>query len=156
MTKYKTDPNLEKCLPPLSDKMYQKIKDSIAMEGYDPAKPIVLWEEFPNTIVDGHHRYRACQELGVEPVAVEESFKSLDDALLYTLRRQIEQRELTAAQRVNVVEQMLTIEEKLRLEKEAKIGQIRKPTEESVPDAASETKEIARRIAQKAGTTERT
>ena len=160
MTKYKTNPDLEKCLPPLSDKMYQKIKDSIAKEGYDPAKPIVLWEEFPNTIVDGHHRYRACQELGVEPVAIEESFKSLDDALLYTLRRQTEQRELTAAQRTIVIEQMMTIEERFRLEKEAnaahmpnlKRGDVMPSPKPGESADFGKSSEVAQQIADKAGT----
>jgi hypothetical protein len=122
-TELKIDPELEKCLPPLPEVQYQKLRASIEKK-YDPAKPIVLWKERPNTIVDGHHRYKICQELGIEPPTVTESFESLDAAILYTLQRQVEQRNLTAGQLVSVYEKMLSIEDKQRLEQEAKEGQI--------------------------------
>ena len=94
MKEYKINPDLEKCLPPLSDIEFTKLKLSIETQGYDEAKPIVLWKEFPDTIVDGHHRYKICRELGIEPVYIVKSFDSLDKAILYTLQRQIEQRNL--------------------------------------------------------------
>ena len=118
-TELKIDPELEKCLPPLPEVQYQKLRASIEKK-YDPAKPIVLWKERPNTIVDGHHRYKICQELGIEPTTVDESFASLDDAVLYTLQRQIEQRNLTADQLIHIAEQAMSIEERLEMERVAK------------------------------------
>jgi rubrerythrin len=153
MPHYKIDPELEKCLPPLPDETYQAIKASIAKDGYDPAKPIVLWEEHVNTIVDGHHRYRACLELGVEPVAIEESFKSLDEALLYTLRRQTEQRDLTVAQRIIIEKQILGIEGELKLKAEAKAAISGRPPKLSPPggETFKTTREVAQQIAKRAG-----
>lgn len=142
------EPELERCLPPLPEIQYQKLKASIEKK-YDPAKPIVLWKERPNTIVDGHHRYRACQESGQEPVTVEESFESLEDAVLYALQRQIEQRNLTSYQLTIITEQMMDIE---RMKEEAKENQIRKPLE-SVSATVAETNrtsEVAKKIAEKA------
>jgi hypothetical protein len=161
MPQFKIDRELEKCLPPLPEETYQSIKNSISKDGYDPAKPIVIWEERPNTIVDGHHRYKACRELGVEPVAIEESFKTLDDAILYTLKRQTEQRDLTAAQKVIIAEQMMTIEEKIRLEKEAKESHTAKlnrdesgrfePSPAVTAENGVRSTEVAKQIAEKAG-----
>jgi len=123
MKEYKINPELEKCLPPLSGMEFEKLKTSIQTQGYDEAKPIVLWKEYPDTIVDGHHRYKICRELGIEPSYVVKSFESLDKAILYTLHRQTEQRNLSAAQLVEIAEQMIPLEEKIKMEEEAKAAQ---------------------------------
>lgn len=161
------DPELEKCLPPLPEMRFQQLRARIE-EKYDPAKPIVLWKERPNTIVDGHHRYKICQELGVEPTTIEESFASLDDALLYTLQRQVEQRNLTDAQIVIVTEQMMSISERQRLVKEAKesaiesVGRDNKGVFKSIAPLSEHnsdnglSREVAQRIADKAGSSART
>lgn len=161
MKQYKIDPELEKCLPPLPDAQYQKLRESIKKK-YDPAKPIVLWKEHPDTIVDGHHRYKICQEFGIEPTYVEESFESLDAALLYTLQRQVEQRNLTAAQLVNVYERMLSIEDKQKLERDAKENLKTNVANryQSLPSESGAegmlSREVAQRIAEKAHTNART
>ena len=151
MTVYKIDPELkaelDKYLPPLPEEKFQKLKAKIAKDGYDEAKPIAIWEERPNTIVDGHHRYRACCELGIEPVVVEKSFKAIDDAVLYAIDGYLTGRELTNAQKVIAVEHAMSIEERIRLKTEAKENQVRK----SVPTEGVVTKEVAQKIADKAG-----
>lgn len=136
-------------MPPLPEIQYQKLRASIEKK-YDPAKPIVLWKERPNTIVDGHHRYKICQEFGVEPATVEESFSTLEDAIVYALKRQVEQRNLSAAQLVVIQEQINDIEQ---MRAAAKEGQVRKPLN-SVPVPGTDTKttrEVAKQIADKAG-----
>ena len=155
MKEYKINPELEKCLPPLSDMEFEKLKTSIQTQGYDEAKPIVLWKEYPDTIVDGHHRYKICREFGVEPSYVVKSFESLDKAILYTLHRQTEQRNLTAAQKTEIFEQILPLEEKIKLEEEARAAQNagRPKKEVALPGIASsdESKRVAHKIAEKAG-----
>lgn len=151
MTVYKVDPELkaelDKYLPPLPEEKFQKLKAKIAKDGYDEAKPIAIWEERPNTIVDGHHRYRACRELGIDPAVVEKSFASIDDAVLYAIDGYLTGRELTNAQKVIAVEHALSIEERIQLKAEAKENQMRK----SVPTEGVVTKEVAQKIADKAG-----
>ena len=166
MKEYKINPELEKCLPPLSDMEFEKLKTSIQTQGYDEAKPIVLWKEYPDTIVDGHHRYKICRELGIEPSYVVKSFESLDKAILYTLHRQTEQRNLSAAQLVEIAEQMIPLEEKIKMEEEAKAHQANPShdlkTGKFTPVAAPEsptgetTKKVAVKIAEKAGVSPRT
>ena len=161
MKEYKINPELEKCLPPLSDMEFEKLKTSIQTQGYDEAKPIVLWKEYPDTIVDGHHRYKICRELGIEPSYVVKSFESLDKAILYTLHRQTEQRNLSAAQLVEIAEQMIPLEEKIKLEEEAKAAQnVGRPKKEvgaqESPSSDRTTKKVAVKIAEKAGVSPRT
>lgn len=154
--KFKIDPDLEKCLPPLPLDQWDDLKKSVA-KGYDPAKPIVLWKERPSTIVDGHHRYKACLELGIEPAWVEESFDSIDAAILYTLRRQMTQRELTAGQKINIANQMISIEEMLRLKEAARANEspgVNQYTKRSPADRQETThsvSEVAVKIAERAG-----
>ena len=157
MKEYKINPELEKCLPPLSDMEFEKLKISIQTQGYDEAKPIVLWKEYPDTIVDGHHRYKICREFGVEPSYVVKSFESLDKAILYTLHRQTEQRNLTAAQKTEIFEQILPLEEKIKLEEEARAAQLKGDNQYTkslglpgIP-TLNESKKVAVKIAEKAG-----
>ena len=161
---YKTDPELkaelDKYLPPLSEAAYQDLKTNIALE-YDIAKPIALWKERPDTIVDGHHRYRACCELGIEPVVVVKSFKSVNAAVLYALKGYLTGRELTVGQKVIAVKQMLTLEEQEVMDQEAKENQLMPLRHSSAVHARragteptneiAETKEVARKIADRAG-----
>ena len=83
-------PMLEKALPPLTEKKYQEVRSLIERNGYDKDCPIRVWVdcvEYPNCIVDGHHRYKICQELGIEPEIKECSYPSLvhaKDAVLRT------------------------------------------------------------------------
>lgn len=168
---YKTDPELkaelDKYLPPLSEAEYQELKANIALE-YDIAKPIALWKERPDTIVDGHHRYRACCELGIEVPVVVKSFKSVNAAVLYALKGFLTGRELLAGQRVIAVQQMLTLEEQEVMDQEAKEQQRRGTSLQSSnlsgappgrlesTNEIAETKEVARKIAEKAGVNVRT
>jgi hypothetical protein len=162
---YKTDPELkaelDKYLPPLSEVEYQELKANIALE-YDIAKPITLWKERPDTIVDGHHRYRACLELGIEPVVVVKSFKSVNAAVLYALKGSLLGRELTVGQRVIAFLQMLKLEDMEVMSQEAKEQQKRKsgqsnisvpagPAETKPTNEVAEIKEVAHQIAEKAG-----
>ena len=156
MKEYKINPELEKCLPPLSDMEFEKLKTSIQTQGYDEAKPIVLWKEYPDTIVDGHHRYKICRELGIEPSYVVKSFESLDKAILYTLHRQTEQRNLSAAQLVEIAEQMIPLEEKIKMEEEARAHQGARTDLSDPKSPMLESKKIAVKIAEKAGVSPRT
>lgn len=160
MKEYKINPDLEKCLPPLSDIEFTKLKLSIETQGYDEAKPIVLWKEFPDTIVDGHHRYKICRELGIDPRYVEKSFKSLDHAMLYSLNRQMEQRNMSVAATIDTVEKTMSLEEKIKMEEEAKAAQnAGRPKKEvgaqESPSSDRTTKKVAVKIAQKAGVSPR-
>ena len=51
--------------PRMSAEEYQALVKSMKDHGFDPAFPIVLFE---NAIIDGWHRYQAANEAGVKPV----------------------------------------------------------------------------------------
>lgn len=60
--------DFEEIQPRMIDEEFESLKQSMRERGYDKAFPIIVDET--DTILDGHHRYRACKELGLEPVVI--------------------------------------------------------------------------------------
>ena len=56
-------PEYEKLLPRMSEEEFAQLKNSIKEEGQH--YPIIANEDLE--VLDGHHRFRACIELGIEP-----------------------------------------------------------------------------------------
>ena len=112
MKSYKIDPEIEKCLPPLDEDRYQWIKKEIQTKGYNDAFPIIIWEDH-DIIVDGHHRYKICRELGIEPLVSEQKFESLDDAILFAIDHQENRRNLSETQKATLVVTRRLIQERI-------------------------------------------
>jgi hypothetical protein len=58
-----TDP-LYQYLPPMADGDFQRLKESIARHGFLAGKEVEILPD--GRILDGHHRAKACAELGIE------------------------------------------------------------------------------------------
>jgi len=56
---------------PVPDKEYQKLKNDIAQKGL--TYPIIVNKE--GIVLDGHHRFRVCQELNIKPTIIVKEFK---------------------------------------------------------------------------------
>jgi DNA methylase/ParB-like nuclease domain len=59
----KINPEYAKLVPPLTDQEYSSLKEDIKKNGQ--LVPITINQD--GFILDGHHRFRVCQELGIEP-----------------------------------------------------------------------------------------
>jgi hypothetical protein len=59
-------------VPELSPEEYESLKQSIKEEN-GLYVPIIINQN--GIILDGHHRYKACQELGIEPKTLVKGFK---------------------------------------------------------------------------------
>ena len=60
------DPDFRDYFPPLEPDAYEALKDKIIHEGF--TDPVKLWSVgYNNYLLDGHHRYQICKELGIEP-----------------------------------------------------------------------------------------
>lgn len=108
----KTDPELEKCLPPLDEKDYDKLRASLKKYGFYKTKPLTIWAGH-NIVVDGHHRYKLCQEIGIEPIVEELPFESLDHAILYAKENQDASRTMDPAQKALLVVTTTELRKKL-------------------------------------------
>jgi hypothetical protein len=78
-------------LPPLKPEQFEHLKQSIATEGLSHA--IILYED---KILDGVHRERACDELGLEPFYEEYDG---DDPARFVFGHNLGRRHLTTSQR---------------------------------------------------------
>lgn len=88
------DDDFRSLIPPLSDDEYMRLERSIIAEGV--RDPIITWN---GTIVDGHNRYRICQEHGIAFKTAEIVFGSKDAAKIWIIENQFARRNLTAYDR---------------------------------------------------------
>ena len=54
--------------PKMTDEEFRQLVENIRANGYDSTYPVVLYD---GLIIDGRHRYLACQELNITPVYTE-------------------------------------------------------------------------------------
>lgn len=87
------DEEFEGIIPPLTDEEREQLKQNLKDEGWRPNEVIVTWE---GLVVDGHHRYELCRELGITDFrVVEKSFDSRAEAKLWIINNQKGRRNLT-------------------------------------------------------------
>lgn len=81
--------------PLMTDEEYQNLKNDIAQHGQ--REPIMIWQ---GKIIDGRNRYRACTDLGLNPVIRE--WDGSGDVVQYVLSLNLHRRHLDASQRALV------------------------------------------------------
>jgi ParB-like chromosome segregation protein Spo0J len=114
------NPDYEKLLPKMSDQEYDELKRSIQEEGQH--YPIVTNENLQ--ILDGHHRFRACIELDVEP---DFEVRKFEDKLLekkFVIESNLVRRHLNNFQLVELAVPLLEIEKELAKKRQIKGGKI--------------------------------
>src|SRR5215475_15872109 len=67
----KINPKYENLVPKLSIQDYNKLKQSIKENGL----LVSLIVNKNGILIDGHHRYKACQELGIKPRLMQRKFQ---------------------------------------------------------------------------------
>jgi hypothetical protein len=111
----------------INPRVLNQIRESIKKNGFDKSKPLDIWKE-QDALMDGYTRLQAARIEGLFEVPVyEHSFKTLTDALEYTLGIQIARRNLTDGELVLAVGKLDTLK---------KVG--RKTTGESAKGRSSE------------------
>ena len=94
----KIDKEFEQLIPPLAEEEYKRLEASIVKEGCRDA--LVLWDD---TLVDGHNRYRICQEHDIAFQTVRRDFADRNAVKLWMLNNQLGRRNLNDFQRVEMV-----------------------------------------------------
>src|SRR5207245_2561100 len=105
----------QKLLPPFPEADYEALKDS--GEKRDLYQPIDV--DAHGTVLEGHHRLMACQELGIEPNV---NVRSFDDPLkekLFVIETNIVRRQLNRFEKIELSQPMLEIETKRERKGEA-------------------------------------
>jgi ParB-like chromosome segregation protein Spo0J len=97
----------EGLVPPLPDKDYQELKESIRKDGQ--FFPITVNEK--GEILDGHHRFRACQELSIEPKIEIKEFDNLLDEKRFVIESNLKRRHLEMHERAALATELQSVEE---------------------------------------------
>jgi hypothetical protein len=143
------NPEYERLLPKMSDDEFADLRASIEKEGQHYA--IIVNENLE--ILDGHHRFRACVELGVEP---DFEVRKFDDKLLekkFVIEANLRRRHLNKFQLVELGVPLLEIEKALarkRLSEAGKKGrdiQLGLAPDDSMPERKGKaTEAVAKRV----------
>lgn len=92
----KIDPEFEALIPPSNE--YGALEKSISDNGYDKTCPIRVWKGH-DVIVDGHNRYRVCNEHNIEFTTLEMEFDNREAVRDWMYREQLTRRNLDKLQR---------------------------------------------------------
>lgn len=90
----KVDPEFERLIPPLDREEFKQLEENIVAEGC--LDPLVTWD---GTIVDGHNRYKICQEHDIPFHTTEKDFDNRDEVIVWIIKHQIGRRNLIPYQR---------------------------------------------------------
>ncbi|HTY74419.1 MAG TPA: ParB N-terminal domain-containing protein [Candidatus Nanoarchaeia archaeon] len=145
----------ERMLPKMSEEEFSELKASIKTEGQHYA--IVVNEDLE--VLDGHHRYRACTELCIEP---DFEVRKFDDKLLekkFVIEANIRRRHLNNFQLVELAVPLMEIEKAIAKNRQVRGGkngrdiQLGIAPEDAKPEPKGKTVEV---VAKRVGLSPRT
>lgn len=91
----------------IKTEVFEAIKADMAVNGFDPSKPVNVWRKADGTrvLIDGYTRVRAAEELGLLRVTTyEKTFASEAEALAYAVHTQKDRRNLSDAELLRLIE----------------------------------------------------
>jgi len=103
------NPEYERLVPPLTSKEYLQLKTSIKKDGQ--WVPIIVNKD--NIILDGHHRYKACFELRIDPHFTHKIFGSSLLEKKFVIECNLKRRHLNDFQKAELGIPLLAIEKEL-------------------------------------------
>jgi ParB-like chromosome segregation protein Spo0J len=149
------NPEYDKLLPKMSEEEFAELKNSIKTEGQH--YPIIVNEDLE--VLDGHHRFRACTELGLEP---DFEVRKFDEKLLekkFVIEANLRRRHLNNFQLIELAIPLLEIEKTLAKKRQSKGGkngrdmQLGLASDDAEPGPKAKATE---EVAKKAGVSTRT
>jgi ParB-like chromosome segregation protein Spo0J len=114
------NPDYKKLLPKMSDEEFGELKASIQAEGQH--YPIIVNEDLE--VLDGHHRFKACTELGIEP---DFEVRKFEDKLIekkFVIEANLRRRHLTKFQLIELGVPLLEIEKALAKKRQVEGGKL--------------------------------
>jgi ParB-like chromosome segregation protein Spo0J len=108
----------ENLLPPMSNEAFESLVSSIGDSGQQ--EPITINEKWE--LLDGHNRLRACKKLKLEPIFRIKKFDNPLHERLFVVDVNLQRRQLTVAQRIELSLKKKPILEELAKLKQAQAG----------------------------------
>ncbi len=89
---------LQEFIIPLSDEEFNQLRQNLLEEGC--RDPLIVWDKSDKEqiLVDGHNRYRICQELGIDFKIKKQAFSNEEEAKLWMITNQLGRRNLNGDQ----------------------------------------------------------
>jgi ParB-like chromosome segregation protein Spo0J len=97
------DTEFKGLIPPLTNDEYLTLKESIKADGCHD--PLIVWKG-QNIILDGHHRYKICVELGLPFKITEIEFLNRTEVKIWMIKNQRGRRNLNESQRAMLAVQL--------------------------------------------------
>jgi ParB-like chromosome segregation protein Spo0J/tRNA1(Val) A37 N6-methylase TrmN6 len=104
--KITANPDYESLVPKLSDQEYDRLRQSIKEKGL--LVPIIVNKA--GVIIDGHHRYKICQELGIDPRVLVRAFEDELEEKEIVIEVNARRRHLTDFQKAELAYELEKIE----------------------------------------------
>jgi ParB-like chromosome segregation protein Spo0J len=148
-------PEYEKLLPRMSEEEFAQLKTSIQEEGQH--YPIIANEDL--VVLDGHHRFRACSELGIEPDFEVRKFEEKILEKKFVIEANLRRRHLNNFQLVELAVPLLEIERTLAKRRKVEGGKIGRniqlglASDDALPEFKAKATEV---LAKKVGLSART
>ena len=119
---------------PVNPDTVNAIRIDMKSNGFDSSFPLIVWQD-KHILVDGHTRFMAARELGMEHIPViYKSFENEDDAVLYAFHLQRNRRNLSDDDIIRCLE----ILDKINIKKKDTSAQEKTPKKESVAQRAKD------------------
>jgi ParB-like chromosome segregation protein Spo0J len=107
-------------VPVLSTQEFESLKRSIDEKGQ--WSPIYVNKD--GIILDGHHRFKACQELGIQPITSVKEFEDEIEEKLFVIEHNLKRRHLTDAQKVELAHTLKPIYEEKARQNKSLVGKL--------------------------------
>lgn len=98
MSEIRVEEEYHNLVRPLSEKEFADLRDSIKTHGL--LVPITVSQN--GIIVDGHNRYKICQELGIKPLIIRKEFASTTVEKLFVIEANLKRRHLTDIEKIEL------------------------------------------------------
>jgi len=96
-----------KTLFPIKESVLNEIVEDMKQNGFDYAHPIIIWGGHKVTVVDGHTRLAAAQQIHLNKVPITlKEFADEDEALQYAIRAQRNRRNLSDAELLTCINEL--------------------------------------------------
>ena len=104
----KINPEYKSLMPELLEDEYEFLKQNIFKNGYWEEYSIIVNDNYE--ILDGHTRYKICEELGIEPTIKVKHFESKEDEMEFVIEANLSRRHLNAFQRAQLALKLVEIQ----------------------------------------------
>lgn len=114
------DPEISELLFPLTVEEYQELERSLREEGCREA--LIAWD---GILLDGHHRYKICNEYNIPYKVIEKDFPNRSSAIAWAIRNQVGRRNLTMGQKLELASRLKATLALQGQERQAEAGKLR-------------------------------